>query len=217
MTQSIQLTVSGMTCMSCVGRVTDALESIEGSSDIIVNLEKGTASFNGITEDIATQTIQGLGYSVGSEFSAMPQNDFNWRDTATWKQSANNTKWCLVGCSIGDFGTIAAFQFIFIDSGWSTMMIMALAMFNGIMTSIALETFILIKQMGGIKEAFRVAIGMSLISMIGMEAAMNITDVLLTGGAMLTPGVIIPMLIAGFLTPWPYNYWRLKKYGISCH
>ena len=217
MTQSIQLNVSGMTCMSCVGRVTDALESLEGSNDVIVNLEKGTASFNGITEDIATQTIQGLGYSVGSEFSAMPQNDFNWRDAVTWKQSANNTKWCLVGCSIGDFGTIAAFQFIFIDSGWSTMMIMALAMFNGIMTSIALETFILIKQMGGIKEAFRVAIGMSLISMIGMEAAMNITDVLLTGGAMLTPGVIIPMLIAGFLTPWPYNYWRLKKYGISCH
>ena len=159
MTQSIQLNVSGMTCMSCVGRVTDALESLEGSNDVIVNLEKGTASFNGITEDIATQTIQGLGYSVGSEFSAMPQNDFNWRDAVTWKQSANNTKWCLVGCSIGDFGTIAAFQFIFVDSGWSTMMIMALAMFNGIMTSIALETLILIKQMGGIKEAFRVLSG----------------------------------------------------------
>jgi len=25
------------------------------------------------------------------------------------------------------------------------------------------------------------------------------------------------MLIAGFLTPWPYNYWRLKKYNASCH
>jgi len=25
------------------------------------------------------------------------------------------------------------------------------------------------------------------------------------------------MLIVGFLTPWPYNYWRLKKFGISCH
>lgn len=212
--------------MSCVGRVTDALNSIDGASDVSVDLENGFASFSGIDENIATKTIQGLGYSVGSESltplnvvltTPMHQSDFNWRDGAIWKQSANNTKWCLVGCSIGDFGTIAAFQFIFTDSGWSTMMIMALAMFNGIMTSIALETFILIKQMGGIKEAFRVAIGMSLISMIGMEAAMNLTDVLLTGGAMLTPGVIIPMLIAGFLTPWPYNYWRLKKYGISCH
>lgn len=212
--------------MSCVGRVTDALNSIDGASDVSVDLENGFASFSGIDENIATKTIQGLGYSVGSESltplnvvltTPMHQSDFNWRDGAIWKQSANNTKWCLVGCSIGDFGTIAAFQLIFTDSGWSTMMIMALAMFNGIMTSIALETFILIKQMGGIKEAFRVAIGMSLISMIGMEAAMNLTDVLLTGGAMLTPGVIIPMLIAGFLTPWPYNYWRLKKYGISCH
>jgi hypothetical protein len=25
------------------------------------------------------------------------------------------------------------------------------------------------------------------------------------------------MLIVGFLTPWPYNYWRLKKFGIACH
>ena len=95
-------------------------------------------------------------------------------------------------------------------------MIMALAMFNGIMTSIALETFILMGQMP-LNDAFRVAIGMSLISMIGMEAAMNIVDLVLTGGAMLTWWVILPMLIAGFLTPWPYNYWRLKKYGISCH
>ena len=69
------------------------------------------------------------------------------------------------------------------------MMIMALAMFNGIMTSIALETFILSAQMA-LKEAFRVAIGMSLISMISMEAAMNITDYVLTGGAKLTWWVI---------------------------
>ena len=129
---------------------------------------------------------------------------------------AHNTKWCLIGCSIGDFGTIAAFQFVFTDSGWSTMMIMALAMFNGIMTSIALETFILSAQMA-LKEAFRVAVGMSLISMISMEAAMNLTDVFLTGGAKLTLWVIPPMLDAGFLTPWPYNYWRLKKYGVACH
>jgi len=25
------------------------------------------------------------------------------------------------------------------------------------------------------------------------------------------------MLLAGFLTPWPYNYYRLKKYNIACH
>ena len=95
-------------------------------------------------------------------------------------------------------------------------MIMALAMFNGIMTSISLETVILSAQMP-LNDAFRVAIGMSLISMLGMEMAMNIVDLILTGGAVLTWWVIVPMLVAGFLTPWPYNYWRLKKYGKSCH
>ena len=68
-----------------------------------------------------------------------------------------------------------------------------------------------------LKEAFKVAIGMSLISMISMEAAMNIVDVLLTGGAMLTWWVIPIMLLAGFITPLPYNYFRLKKYGQACH
>ena len=138
----------------------------------------------------------------------------NWKCKHTWKRSSYNTFWCLLGCSIGDFGTIAFFQYYEID--WPVLAIMSLAIFNGILTSILLETIILIKQMR-LSQAFKTAIGMSLISMIGMEAAMNITDILLTGGAMLTPGVIIPMLIAGFLTPWPYNYWRLKKYGISCH
>ena len=142
--------------------------------------------------------------------------DFNWSDRKVWGKSAYNTMWCLIGCSIGDLGTIAAFQFVFTDSGWSTMNIMMLAMFNGIMTSIILETIILSKQMI-LKEAFKVAIGMSLISMIGMEAAMNIVDYLLTGGAMLTWWVIPIMLFAGFITPWPYNYWRLKKYGKACH
>ena len=96
------------------------------------------------------------------------------------------------------------------------MSIMMLAMFNGIMTSIILETIILSKQMA-LNDAFKVAIGMSLISMIGMEAAMNLVDFLLTGGAMLTWWVIPIMLLAGFLTPWPYNYWRLKKHGKACH
>ena len=96
------------------------------------------------------------------------------------------------------------------------MAIMMLAIMNGLLTSIALETVILLKQLP-FQDALRTAMGMSLISMIAMEAAMNITDVVLTGGAMLTPEVVIPMSIAGFLTPWPYNYWRLKKFGVACH
>ena len=68
-----------------------------------------------------------------------------------------------------------------------------------------------------IRLAFKTAIGMSFISMVAMEFAMNLTDVLLTGGAVLTWWVIPFMLLAGFVTPLPYNYWRLKKYGLACH
>jgi hypothetical protein len=84
------------------------------------------------------------------------------------------------------------------------------------MTSIALETLILLRQMS-LANAFKTAIGMSLISMISMEVAMNAVDVAVTGGAMLTPEVVPLMLLAGFLTPLPYNYWRLKALGKACH
>ncbi len=67
------------------------------------------------------------------------------------------------------------------------------------------------------KKALTTALGMSLISMISMEVAMNLTDYLITGGALLNLTVIPIMLIAGFITPLPYNYWRLKKYNKSCH
>ena len=130
-----------------------------------------------------------------AEQEVLSSMDFTWSDREVWGKSAYNTMWCLIGCSIGDLGTIAAFQFVFTDSGWSTMNIMMLAMFNGIMTSIILETIILSKQMI-LKEAFKVAIGMSLISMVGMETAMNIVDYLLTGGAMLTWWVIPIMLLS---------------------
>ena len=94
---------------------------------------------------------------------------------------------------------------------------MILAIINGLITSIILETIILIKQNFSFNNALRTALGMSFISMISMEVAMNLTDYFLTGGAILTWWVVPLMLIVGFLTPWPYNYWRLKKYGISCH
>ena len=213
MTETIRLDVGGMTCEGCSNRVKGSLEAVSGVVSASVSHENGTAeiSHSGATKDDLDGAVRSLGYTVDGQ-----GEEFHWGDSAVWRQSANNTKWCLVGCSIGDFGTIAAFQFIFTDSGWSAMMIMALAMFNGIMTSIALETFILLGQMP-LNEAFRVAIGMSLISMLSMEGAMNLVDLVLTGGAKLTWWVILPMLIAGVLTPWPYNYWRLKKFGVACH
>ena len=140
--------------------------------------------------------------------------DINWSCRHTWKRASYNTMWCLIGCSIGDLGTIAFFQFTGIP--WPVVAIMALAIMNGLITSIILETIILMRQMA-LKLAFKTAIGMSLISMISMEVAMNVTDVMLTGGAKLTLWVIPIMLFAGFITPLPYNYWRLKALGKACH
>ena len=111
-------------------------------------------------------------------------------------------------------GTILFFQLTGIP--WPVLLIMSLAIINGLLTSIALETVILVRQMP-LRLAFRTAIGMSLISMIGMEVAMNVTDLALTGGAMLTWWVVPLMLAAGFVTPLPYNYWRLKALGKACH
>ena len=142
-------------------------------------------------------------------------SNFNWSCKHTWKRSAKNTAWCLLGCAIGDFGTILFFQLTKIP--FPIIGIMTLAIINGLITSIILETVILMKQNFNFNNAFKTAVSMSFISMISMEVAMNLTDYLLTGGAILTWWVIPIMLIVGFLTPWPYNYWRLKKFGIACH
>ena len=145
----------------------------------------------------------------------MNTSTFDWTCKHTWKVSAKNTMWCVIGCSIGDFGTILFFQLSKIP--FPILGIMTLAIINGLITSIILETIILIKQNFRFKSALKTACGMSFISMISMEITMNMTDYFLTGGAMLTWWVVPVMLLVGFLTPWPYNYWRLKKFGIACH
>ena len=141
--------------------------------------------------------------------------NFNWSCKHTWKRSAKNTAWCLLGCAIVDFGTILYFQITGIP--WPVLAIMTLAIINGLITSIILETIILLRQKLDFSKALKTALGMSFISMVSMEIAMNLTDVILTGGAILNWWVVPIMLLVGFLTPWPYNYWRLKKYNIACH
>ena len=150
-----------------------------------------------------------------SELNIQSQQDnaISWTCRHTWKRSSKNTLWCLLGCSIGDFGTILFFQINEIP--FPMLGIMTLAIINGLITSIFLETIILSRQMN-LKEAFSTATGMSLISMISMEIAMNTVDVVFAGGVLVWR--VIPfMLIAGFITPLPYNYYRLKKYNIACH
>lgn len=146
--------------------------------------------------------------------STTVSSSFHWKCRHTWQRSAKNTLWCLLGCSIGDFGTILFFQLSNIS--WQTLNIMVLAIINGLITSIALETIILFRQMN-IKQAFQTAIGMSFISMISMEVSMNAVDWIVVGGAEIVWWVVPIMLLVGFITPWPYNYWRLKKFNLACH
>ena len=141
--------------------------------------------------------------------------NFNWNCKHTWRTSAKNTAWCVLGCAIGDFGTILFFQISKIP--FPVLGIMTLAIINGLITSIILETIVLMRQKFDFSKAIRTALGMSFISMISMETTMNLTDYFLTGGAILNWWIVPIMLIVGFLTPWPYNYWRLKKYSQACH
>ncbi len=137
-----------------------------------------------------------------------------WTCIHTWKKSSINTLWCLFGCSIGDLGTIYFFQ----NSQYeiSTMEVMLLAMLNGLITSFTIEVIVLLKSMS-VKNAVKTAFGMSIVSMISMETAMNYTDFILNGAAIINLKSLPLVLLAGFIVPLPYNYWKLKTTGISCH
>ena len=137
----------------------------------------------------------------------------NWQNRMNWNRSARNTLWCLVGCAAGDFGTIAFVEWRGIEM--SLQALMGLAMLNGILTSILLETLILLRQMD-FGKALRTATGMSLVSMVAMELAMNAVDYFGNGGSLGVSVWMVPALLAGFLAAWPYNYWRLERHGRSC-
>lgn len=220
MSESITLDVGGMTCEGCSNRVKSALESIQGVNSADVSHESGIAIVvhQNVSRKIMTSSVQKIGYTVDGK-----GEDFHWKDGSVWKQSAHNTKWCLIGCSIGEFGTLAYYSYSGITSGlelyskiWYFYAILPLI--NGLTTSVMLETIILMRGQMDFRNALSTAFGMSFISMLMMEIAMEITDLLFTQGELgLMPLAIPFMLLVGFLTPWPYNYWRLKKYGASCH
>ena len=100
---------------------------------------------------------------------------------------------------------------------------MVLAVIAGLCTSIALETILLKKREHfGWSLALQTAFGMSFISMVAMEIAMTGTDFMITGGkaAFSDPMywlALVPALIVGFITPLPYNYYKLKKFNQACH
>jgi hypothetical protein len=101
---------------------------------------------------------------------------------------------------------------------------MLTSMASGLLTSITLETLFLRygKDHLAFQEALRTALGMSLVSMLAMETVSNAVDWHLTGGLVSLGdpsfwGAAAVATGAGFLAPLPYNYVRLRKYGIACH
>jgi len=229
------LGVGGMTCNGCANNVKNALDGVSGVSSTDINLEGAKATVQAdesVKKEVLEEAVTKAGYSIHKpgasldllqDFSTPKTMDFNWSDSSVWKQSAHNTKWCLIGCSIGEFGTLAYYSYSGITSGldlysniWYFYAILPLI--NGLITSVMLETVILMRGQMDFSNALSTALGMSFISMLMMEIAMEITDLLFTQGDLgLMPLAIPFMLIVGFLTPWPYNYWRLKKYGQACH
>ncbi|OJJ01857.1 hypothetical protein ASPVEDRAFT_130291 [Aspergillus versicolor CBS 583.65] len=145
-----------------------------------------------------------------------------WTCRSTWRRAGINTLRCLIGCSIGDFSALWMLQTYFPALGMGT--IMAASMASGITTSIILETVLLRRGPDRLSwsMAARTAMGMSLVSMLAMEAAENLVDYHLTGGvvALDDPRFWMAAVVsvgAGFLAPLPYNYWRLRKFGKACH
>jgi|TARA_B100000959_G_scaffold264147_1_gene304300 copper chaperone CopZ len=209
-----------MTCEGCSNRVRNVLEGVKGVSSADVNHLDGVAMIDheGVSKDLLSGAIRSIGYSVDGQ-----SEEFHWSDRSVWRRAANNTKWCLVGCAIGEFGTLAYYSYSGITADlelysrtWYFFAILPLI--NGLATSVMLETFLLIRGQMDFRSALSTALGMSFISMLMMEISMEFTDLLFTKGELGLNYAAVPlMLIVGFLTPWPYNYWRLKKYGMACH
>lgn len=98
------------------------------------------------------------------------------------------------------------------------------AVASGITTSVILETTLLRRGADQLSwpMAARTAVGMSMVSMVAMEAAENIVDYHLTSGVVAFGDsefwmAAVLSIGAGFLAPLPYNYLRLRKYGKACH
>ncbi|TXT07196.1 hypothetical protein VHUM_03366 [Vanrija humicola] len=143
-----------------------------------------------------------------------------WTSRPTWSRAAVNTFRCLIGCSLGDLSTMWYLMAYYPDMPMGTSM--GLSMAAGITTSILLETTLL--HLGKDKlpwaAAAKTAFGMSFISMLAMETAENavtlaLADVGMSGSAF--AAVTAAGMLAGFLTPMPYNYWRLRALGKACH
>jgi hypothetical protein len=144
-----------------------------------------------------------------------------WKDSIRWKRASVNTARCLLGCSLGDFGALFTLQAL--NAPFSPHTTMAIAITSGLITSYGIEVGYLMRKEGlTLSKARETALKMSLVSMVSMEIVETSVDLMLTQGRL---DVSDPFwwtslgisLAAGFVTPLPYNYYMLKKYGKCCH
>jgi hypothetical protein len=145
-----------------------------------------------------------------------------WTCRHTYRRSCINTLRCLAGCSVGDYSALV-YLGVFHPELSATVTV-PISMISGISTSLLLETTLLTfgKDKMPLKKSVTTAFNMSFISMIAMESAENIVELSITGGDFagnpkLAALALIPATVSGFVAAFPYNYYRLKKYGRSCH
>lgn len=221
--------ISGMTCSGCASSVERALGSVAGVESVKIDLEQGLATIamhhhigvEKLREALAPMPSYQLSENGHHSMHVKKAAPGFWNDNKVWSRASFNTLNCLIGCSIGDFGMIVYLQAF--HPGTSMAVQMILAVVAGLFTSIMLETILLKwREKFAWKLALQTAISMSFISMIAMEVVMNTTDFMITGGkaAFGNPmywTALAIALVAGFLAPLPYNYYKLKKYNVACH
>lgn len=214
-------------CQGCVEKISPILNHEENIHEWSVDLEPQvktlTVSGDGLTLKQLNHLMSTAGYAVIEDHQHLQSSkqEAFWGNLHLWKRASFNTLNCLIGCSIGDFGMVFYLQAFYPETPmiWQ----MTLAIIAGLMTSIMLETVLLkYREHFNWVFALKTAFGMSFISMVGMEIAMTGTDFMITGGkaAFSDPMywlALVPALVVGFLTPLPYNYFKLRKFNKACH
>ena len=62
--KTITLDVPDMTCKMCVAHVTEALESLDGATDVRVDRAIGKAVVSGVEREAAEAAVREAGYTV---------------------------------------------------------------------------------------------------------------------------------------------------------
>ena len=209
-------------CEKCVVKIKPHFDQDPKIESWTVDLDADVKTLKVEGESISKNLVADLLGQEGYEIISHKKISSGfWWNIKKWRRASFNTLNCLIGCSIGDFGMIIFLQAYYPETPMMWQMI--LAIIAGLFTSILLETTILrVRESFIWKFALKTAFGMSFISMVGMEIAMNTTDFMITGGkaAFEDPmywTALVIALLAGFIAPLPYNYYKLAKYDMACH